>query len=176
MSERLTIKDVQSLELRFPYMFAGPKVGMEYYKGWFPDFVDLCFEVDALLGDYRPYFYWNQMKEKFGGCRIYCGFHERPYGIYSAAEGDEGEYVIPEPLKRIRAELWKRIEATAAKMNAKCCVCGETAKTQSHDGWIGTLCGYHNIAARNERGDTRPLVELTAVPLKPVIASGGKAQ
>ena len=65
------IQDIQTLEQRFAYMFRGPVISMDFFRGWFADFVDLCFELDAMLGDYKSYFRWVQIKEKFGGCRMY---------------------------------------------------------------------------------------------------------
>lgn len=69
-------------------------------------------------------------------------------------------------------ELRNAINRAAQKINAKCAVCGDSAKPESHGGWWGTLCAYHNIAARQARGDTRDRHELWAVPLTPADVSG----
>jgi len=155
MTERLTIKDVESLKLRFPYMFAGPVVSICYYKGWFPDFVDLCFELDGVLGEYRAYFYWNQIKEKFGSYRMYFEFRRSLESAKTGlvADGDGGaKYVMPPALVELRADIRRRISETSIKMFGKCCVCGEAATVANHGGWTGVLCTCRCAAETNTRG------------------------
>ena len=178
MKNALEIQDVESLELRFPQMFAGPVIGLEFYKGWFPDFVRLCFEVDALLGDERHRFHWDQLKEKFGGYRMHFIFRFRPLqpgSINDYDEPDEDEEIAEsKKLTAIRDQIRSTIEDCAATMFSKCCICGDPGTSTGY-GWLRVLCSYHGDAARLERGDQRPFSELTAVPRWPGDEKSGVA-
>ena len=171
MKTRLEIHDVESLKQRFPDMFCEDTVGFEFYKGWFPDFVDLCFELDALLREYRKSFYWIHLKEKFGGYRMSC--HYQPplraaAMVEPGADGDAGNDLNDdeefEALVSLVAEVRQRIRSAIQRINAKCCVCGDAAAATEHDSWMITLCGYHNVAAMKARGDQRPTHVVAAVP------------
>lgn len=150
---RFHFKDVESLMIRFPHMFSEPMVSNDFFKGWFPDFVDLCFEIDALLGEYCRSFYWCQLKEKFGSYTMRCAF--RP---------QHGQ-LMPAALHLLHTEVRQRIGEAGQRMDNKCCVCGHAAKLGQHGAWA-VLCDYHSRNARRARGDRRPLRELNAVPLK----------
>ena len=165
MKNALEIQDVESLKLRFPHMFAGSVISMDFYKGWFPDFVRLCFELDALLGEERHRFHWVHLKEKFGGYRMYFDFR------MSDDEKDE-HYEGHVSMIALRDEIHSRIQRCAAVMDNKCCVCGDHG-TKTGTGWISTLCEYHGEDARYARGDTRPVYELFAVPKFPSDGAGG---
>lgn len=180
MSSRSEIRAVETLKLRFPNMFNQPGAYFEFYSGWFPDFVDLCHDLNALLGEHRHAFYWRQTKEKFGSYRMYFAFCQPLVGPHLS-------HLSPRPLAvpsitlelptvsddsapkfaSLRLEVKQMVDLAAQKINAKCAVCGDPAIVERHDGWWGTLCGYHNIAAREACGDSRDRHELWAVPLTP---------
>lgn len=157
------IRDIQTLEQRFEYMFRGPVISIYFHCGWSPGFVDLCFELDAMLGDYKSCFRWVQIKEKFGGCRM-C-FSVEPENFVE--DSDDGEVVLPDDFVRIRAEAHRLVGLAALRMEDKCCVCGEFAGVDHHGALLSTLCNFHLPVARAARRDTRPLHELTAVPAIP---------
>ena len=159
------IQDIQSLEQRFDYMFRGPHISMEYYRGWFPGFVDLCVEIDAVLGKHKSWFRWVQVKEKLGGCRMHYSL--RPDDFKEGLDEDDQVTEFPEELVRIRAGVRQVVDYAARQMKKKCCVCGEFGVVDHHNGWLVTLCNFHLPAARAARGDTRLLRELTAVPATP---------
>lgn len=156
------IQDIQTLEQRFEYMFRGSIISMEYYRGWFPDFVGLCIEIDAMLGKHKSWFRWVQVKEKFGGCRMYYSL--RPDDFNEDLDEDDQVTEFPEDLVRIRAGVRQAVDYAAQQMNDKCCVCGEAAIVDRHGAMLATLCNYHLPAARAARGDKRHLPELTVVP------------
>ena len=149
------LADVECLTTRFPQMFSEPMVSMDFFSGWYPDFVDLCFEIDALLGNEKDSFYWCQLKEKFGSYRMRCAFRS-PHG-----------YPNPMALQSLHTEVRDLIGQARQKMDSKCCVCGVAAKLGQHGAWA-VLCNYHSRDARRARNDFRSLRELAAVPLKPV--------
>lgn len=72
-------------------------------------------------------------------------------------------------------ELWRQLRIASDKINAICMVCGDAATTDRHGVVMTTLCPYHHPDAREARGDTRPLHELTVVPRLPAGDSGGGA-
>jgi hypothetical protein len=64
---------IESLKGRFRYQFRGlfPH-GFAVGQGWMPLVENLCTELDALFGpDERDAFTFLQIKEKFGGLRVY---------------------------------------------------------------------------------------------------------
>ena len=157
------IRDIQTLKQRFEYMFRGPVISIDFFRGWFADFVDLCFELDAMLGDYKSEFRWIQIKEKFGGCRMYFSIQPENF----VEDPDHGEVVLPDDFVKIRAEAHRLVGLASLRMKDKCCVCGEFAVVDHHGAWLSTLCNFHFPVARAARGDTRTLHELTAVPATP---------
>ena len=159
------MKDIQSLEQSFAYMFRGPYISIEYYRGWFQDFAGLCVEIDAVLGKHKSWFRWVQVKEKFGGCRMHYSL--RPDDFDDDLYEDEQVTEFPEDLVRIKAGVRQVVDYAARQMSEKCCVCGEFAIVGHHGAMLATLCNSHIPAARAARGDTRPLYELTAVPATP---------
>lgn len=164
MKNALEIQDVESLKLRFPLMFAGSVISMDFYKGWFTDFVRLCCELDALLGEERHRFHWVQLKEKFGSYEMYFSF-----SWPSKDENDEGFASMTALRERVRSA----VERCAVVMDHKCCVCGDLGTKRTDTPWVATLCDYHDTDARCARGDTRPVYELTAVPKFPGDGGGG---
>lgn len=122
MRNRFDIKDVESLKLRFPDMFSGPTIHLEFYKGWFPDFVDLCFEIEALLGSYSDCFYWVQLKEKFGSYRMYGEFRP-PLDYPRKDESCEDSKEAVDKFTPLKDEVRKRMVLAIDKINGKCCVC-----------------------------------------------------
>ena len=160
------------------------------FRSWFPDFVDLCHDLNALLGEHRHAFYWRQTKEKFGSYRMYFAYCQPLAGpplpplprLSLLPPHSLADTSIPfEPLAEfedsapgfasLRLEVKQMVDLAAQKINAKCAVCGDLAIVERHGGWWGTLCGYHNIAAREARGDTRDRHELWAVPLTPAAST-----
>lgn len=168
MTSKFEVKDLQTLQVLFPHMFNKPAIGLEFYSGWFPDFVDLCFELDALLGRDRNLFGWVQIKEKFGGYRMY-------FSLELLDDANDLPIKTFDYLNELRATLLSRIQLAAQRINAKCCVCGQPAVAERHGIWINTLCDHHHPDSRAARGDKRPLHELTAVPLTPAdVGDGGR--
>ena len=159
------MKDIQSLEQSFAYMFRGPYISIEYYRGWFQDFAGLCVEIDAVLGKHKSWFRWLQIKEKFGSCRMYYSLV--PDDFNEDLDEDDQETEFQEDLVRIRAGVGQVVDYATRQMKNKCCVCGEFGVVDHNNNWLVTLCNYHLPAARVDRGDMRPLYELTAVPATP---------
>ena len=172
MKTALEIRDIESLELRFPYMFAGPVISLEFYRGWFPFFVKLCFVIDELLGDERHRFSWVRLTEKFGGYRMSFSFQLPPS---ATGGGDKADRTLTdddqcseerEVLMELRDQIRSAIKRCAALLDTRCCVCGGPGSKRT-GGWIRTLCEFHTEDAILARGDARHVLELAVVPRWP---------
>jgi hypothetical protein len=156
------IQDVESLKQRFPFMFAGPMISMNLYKGWFPEIVRLCFDVDALLGDERHRFKWVEMEEFSDSFDMYFSFLIPP-------EQDEKYGTLFALRRKIQQTAMQRQIA----IRAMCKVCGDVATAADDYVWITALCEFHTQTARHARGDFRPYYQLTEVPHRPGDDAGG---
>lgn len=111
-----------SMEEKYPKMFANPYGGFCVGEGWWPILQALCSNIQHYLnwknknGEVVPQVVVAQIKEKFGGLRFYYdGGDDRVQGMVSMAES------------------W------ASKT---CETCGAPGKSRE-GGWIKTLCDYH---------------------------------
>ena len=139
------IQDVATLKARFAYMFTGPTISLEFYKGWFPIVVGLCTEIDRVLGEQREFFHWVQIKEKFGVMRLHFDLNGAP---------------------ELRGTLHELV-SQAGRESARCCmVCGEAGRLSQQSPWVVTVCEVHEPDEVSKRGG-RSLRELMAVPEHP---------
>ena len=146
LQKQYDIQDINTLKARFAYMFTGPAISLEFYKGWFPILAGLCLEIDQMLGEHRESFHWVQIKEKFGVMRLH-------FELDGA----------PDPLWKILQELVSQ----AGQESARCCmVCGEPAWLNHQSAWMVTVCEVHEPDEVCKRGG-RSLRELMAVPEHP---------
>lgn len=111
-----------SMEEKYPKMFANPYGGFCVGEGWWPILQALCSNIQHYLnwknknGEVVPQVVVAQIKEKFGGLRFYYdGGDDQIRGMVSMAES------------------W------ASKT---CETCGNPG-TSREGGWIKTLCDYH---------------------------------
>ena len=136
------------LKARFPYMFEGEYMELAFPRGWFAIFVQLCEQIDLLLGADRRGFHWVQIKEKFGSARYH-------YELEPA----EGEDVYPRPPPsspaaierlRIRTEIRELIGRAHSASCSHCIVCGRPGQLHEFE-WTLVLCDEH-IAQRETGG------------------------
>jgi hypothetical protein len=157
--------------LRFPYMFSDPRMNFEFYRGWFPWFVYLCFVLDELLWDEhkdeRNRFRWTQLKERFGGYHMHFAF--RLPALTPGAVDNEEQVA----LTALRDQIRSRIKRCASGLDTTCFVCGFEGTRRVDGGWTYTLCEFHSPQARTARGDVRWIRELAAFPKLPERDIGG---
>jgi hypothetical protein len=140
------IRTGAQLQAQFPYMFTGDNIGFAFYRGWMPIVVQVCFEIDVLLGDQREEFYWTQIKEKFGTLRLYYAFGDQS-SMTMDIQSRAGLQSIriqpgkPSPLGRGVDKLVVRAEEDTAVV---CMVCGAPAIAQAYDHYWLTLCEVHH--------------------------------
>ena len=136
------------LKRRYPEQFED----LPYYRvsidpGWFEPIEAACRRIDALLTPKeRALFQWCQIKEKFGGLRMYWN----EGGVYLDFIGpDSLAHIVVEPERpRLSAQTRERIAgivAEAAKLAAtRCQVCGAPGRLQRRtNGWLVTACDRH---------------------------------
>lgn len=136
------IKDVAALKARFGAMFAGPTIGLQFCKGWFPILVGLCFQIERVLGEQCGCFRWVQIKEKFGVMRLHFHFGGAP------------------ALRDALHELTAQARRESAR---RCMVCGDAGRLSDQSAWMVTVCQVHQPEQVRQRGG-RSLRELMAVP------------
>ena len=123
-------------------MFAKPIISLEFYRGWFPIVVGLCFEVDRVLGEHRASFHWVQIKEKFGMMRLHFDLKGAP---------------------ELRGAL-QELVLHAGRESALCCmVCGEAGRLSRQSSWMLTVCEFHEPDEVSKRGG-QSLRDLMALP------------
>ncbi len=132
------VKTPGDLKRKYPYMFADPDAYISFSKGWFRSFVQLCRDVDELLGDDRNRFHWTQVKEKFGTARFHFELGRAKPGMRT---GDA------------KAQLLKQLlmltEKAGSESRKQCVVCGAPGTLDETDLHYMTLCSIHIEQRRN---------------------------
>ena len=111
------VKDFPSLfsaDLRYPSMLFGVETG----EGWADIIYEACEKIQESLKSLSPEaqkdFHFTQIKEKFGGLRIYCSWYT-----------DAIDQIIKE---------------ATIKASKTCEVTGEKGKVREINGWYTCLC------------------------------------
>ena len=139
---------VEQLKARFPYMFMGETVSMEFYDGWLPTFVDVCEQIDQVLGENKREFRWVQVKEKFGSARFYfrLGSSMRVVIDVIDPQEKEGHALIKNATKpgdAVASHIDAIVDQAAARTKTICMLCGADAQTRPYNGYYWTLCAAH---------------------------------
>lgn len=150
-----------NLEERFPYQFDGCRQGVSMAAGWTGVFTKLCEDVDALLGENKRGFHWDEVKGKWGSMRAYfvLGKHE-PDMRLDVTSGDSGggaASLIVTPKSQV--DLSKDVQELMHKLRSvileaeqqtqkRCAVCGQLSEMDMHDGVVMTLCEEHRAQRR----------------------------
>ncbi|MGJ7511304.1 hypothetical protein [Variovorax sp. GT1P44] len=147
---------VEQLKARFPYMFEGQAISMEYYDGWLPIFVEACEQIDKVLGENKRGFFWRQVKEKYGSARFYFRLGTSKRLVIDLSDGEGGHSVFKKATKK-GDSVADRIDAILDQAEAKTCttcmVCGAPAETKPYDGYYLTVCAAHVPPGRGRRSE-----------------------
>lgn len=136
------------LKRRYPEQFEDlPYYMVSIDPGWLEPIEAACRRIDALLTPKeRALFRWCQIKEKFGGLRMYWN----EGGVYLDFIGpDSLAHIVVEPARPLlSAQTRERIAgivAEAAERAAtRCQVCGAPGTLrQRASGWLVTACARH---------------------------------
>ena len=146
---------------RFPRLFKGrePACGITTGAGWNALLTQLFDEIDHLLDDKQAaLFHVRQVKQKFGGLRVYYGIGNSnemvldmltPAGVTSIRKPPTVQGRFP------RDAVDQCIARAAALALDTCEVCGSPGALR-RDGWIRVLCDSCNVTGRSiAEGDER---------------------
>jgi hypothetical protein len=138
---------IAELNTRYPYLFAGPHIGHHVPPGWLSIVSELCAQIDrALTEAERPLIYFTQIKEKFGGLRVYVNIAPLRIDILGDGEspgisGYVGEGAAPSLFNR----LSPLIHAAEEESYRTCIFCGAAWHLRREDrSWVLTLCDRHD--------------------------------
>lgn len=139
------LERLNELKQRFPYMFSGPHIGLDIFRGWLGDFIKACEAIDTLLGENKRGFHWKQIKEKYGFARYYFDTDAvRPMrlsirdgkGVHEITHGLEGL-----DIEQAITKICNDAEQASLK---KCIVCGEPAEIRNYGSWAVCACEKHS--------------------------------
>jgi len=135
---------------------AHPEVPSDLAPGWYPLVDGLCSDIEAVLGDACAMFQVLQIKEKFGGLRVY-------YRLQCASDFPAG----------VGARVRDLVQQAEADSKGLCEQCGAPAKLRNREGWLVTLCEPHLAEWAADDGIQRQDVGLQgdAVP-QPAVRGG----
>lgn len=139
------LQQLSDLEERFAYMFASPNLGLDIYRGWLPDFIDACEQIDVVLGGDKRGFHWRQIKEKYGFARYYFRTDSVHPMRLSISDG-KGVYEITKGLDghEIEQQIAQICSNAEQASLTKCIVCGDTAAIKTYAGWAVCACEKHS--------------------------------
>ncbi|WP_137860882.1 hypothetical protein [Variovorax sp. 3P27G3] len=140
-------EQLQDLKRRFAYMFQTPRLGLDFYRGWLPDFIRACEQIDAVLGDDKRGFRFTQTKEKYGSARYYFSTNAATpirlsltdgQGLRELTMGLKDEHDIEKQIAAILHEAEK-------KSLHKCMLCGAPGEISRFGGWLACACKAHSL-------------------------------
>jgi hypothetical protein len=139
----------KQLKVRFAYQFAGKDLGRTHFRGWFPTFVKLCEDVDAVLGEYKCGFNWLQVKEKWGTGHFYWelqGSTTLRLDLRSPGQLTSVR-ILEQAAGSAQPSLAERITDPVRQAEretvTQCIVCGQPATISHEEAWILALCDQH---------------------------------
>ena len=113
----------------FPSSCGNVRCGITIGLGWFPIVIKLCQDIEALKLEIPGEIHFDQVKEKFGGLRVY----------YTAKAADaETEKLLYKRLGELVAEAEKAADKT-------CEICGEAGEITARTGWLKATCLKHRV-------------------------------
>jgi predicted transposase YbfD/YdcC len=120
--------DISSLQSKYPEFFREHRT-IECSNGWYHIVKDALKSFRHRKININI----NQIKEKFGGLRIYFDISEEEFAVDRALMHNEAEQIVRE------AEM---------KSMKTCKICGKAGKTININGWYRTLCFMHHFIHR----------------------------
>ena len=124
---------LQELTSRFPKQFQLSKaISLGWPDGWHPLVRGVCEQVAVLAPD----LYWIQIKEKFGGLRMYF-----PEGPLLADNVSTGEIIAKLGGDTPLAQAVSKIVDDAMSQSSHICAwCGSAGVRRREETWIVTAC------------------------------------
>lgn len=135
------------LKSKYPYMFSGRAISLDFYRGWWPIFVKLCRDIDDTLGHDKCGFHWTQTKEKYGTARLYWGMRGVRPGMRLDVQNGAGEVAMYKSSPRgggnVTAQIDALITAAEEATRSLCIYCGQPGELDTSQPWLLTVCDWH---------------------------------
>jgi len=143
----------------FAYMFKRTRGGEDFFRynpsigeGWTPIFKRLCAQIDEVLPtDAKRRFRLVQVKQKFGGLRVYFRFvgkKTRLWVVVQFPQGLVGTFK-PQAAGDLERQVQDLIDVAAGEAANTCETCGrQPAEIDGTGGWLVTLCEEHRALRR----------------------------
>jgi hypothetical protein len=160
-AERRRKELLERLAAAYPYMFRRMNGREDFFRfnpaigaGWFDIFERLCAAInEALTAAQKKRFRIVQVKEKFGGLRVYWRIGSRARLWADIQVPGEGVITLKPKAKKssVAARIDQLITHATAEAANTCEACGRRpAKLHLVDGWFTTMCDEHRP---KEHGD-----------------------
>ena len=137
---------IDALIARYPRIFKGaqPLAWSDLPQGW-TGLVDRLFaDIDRWLDDEAARaFEVRQIKEKFGGLRVYWGFAEQETTEIDVFHARSLEHLVLQPAEptALFTRIRVRVQEAAEEAARTCQRCGNGSATANNSGYVATLCG-----------------------------------
>lgn len=126
-------ENIAQLRAQYPAQFEGPFISLSWPDGWHR----LVSEVCAYAQVHDPDVRWDQIKEKYGGLRMYYIHRTRP----PATSGTEQVRIAGNLALTSLASV---VDAAVKASEETCCLCGgasgQTGVAHDFGGWWLTAC------------------------------------
>ena len=146
------LEQLNELKQRFGYMFAGPHIGLDIYRGWFHDFAQACEQIDALLVNDKIGFHFSQIKEKYGWSRYYFDTDRANLMRISTRDGDgivESIFGLKDE-HDIEKQIASILSDAEQKSMHKCINCSGPAEIRKVHAMLLCVCDAHAYEGRGE--------------------------
>ena len=117
MRQATRVYSVDEVEKRLAYMFSAPKLQVTHYAGWFPIFAQLCFAIDAVLGNNKLGFRWIEIKGVLGTANFDFEIEPQAYRLHRTQ--NFSTQTIP-----LRSSMPSSYEPSASQVEHACSVEG----------------------------------------------------
>jgi hypothetical protein len=146
------MSDAVALIEGFPAMFAGPHLGLVFYRGWARILLGAFEAIDRVLVGRTCAFHWVHIDQEDGFARCVYSLGERWHYVIDLEDrsrravalvtSDEARDLVP----RIDGIVFETERLTGES----CIVCGTPAKRASHFGHLLPLCPRHHPGLMNK--------------------------
>jgi len=130
---------------RFPRLFRGrhPRAWSDLPDGWTGVADRLFNDLDAMMSDDEAAtFEIVQIKEKFGGLRVYWELDGQQTMVIDAISAHSVQHMENSPARptALFGRVRERVRQAAQQAATTCQKCGSEGATATRSGWVVTLC------------------------------------
>ena len=148
MTRREYDRRVAALKLRYPYLFAGPRLGDGIEPGWLAIVEELCGRIDgALASAERPGIHFRRITKKSGGLRADLSIAPPRLDLIAidgrGLSGHPGTARERSPGSSIFERIEPFVRAAEAESRATCSFCGAPGELRRNRRSLLTLCDRH---------------------------------